>query len=46
MIRFIEERKNNWERLEDLLSILDAASLRGLSKMANSANSIVAPLLI
>lgn len=33
MIRFIEERKNNWERLEDLLSILDAASLRGLSKM-------------
>lgn len=33
MIRFIEERKNNWERLEDLLAILDAASLRGLSKM-------------
>lgn len=33
MNRFIEERKNNWERLEDLLKILEAASLRGLSKM-------------
>jgi uncharacterized membrane protein SpoIIM required for sporulation len=33
MIKFIEERKSNWERLEDLLSILDAASWRGLSKM-------------
>jgi uncharacterized membrane protein SpoIIM required for sporulation len=33
MNRFINERKNNWQRLEDLLSILDASSLRGLSKM-------------
>ena len=32
MDRFIEQKKNNWERLEDLLAILDAASLRGLSK--------------
>lgn len=33
MNRFIEERKNNWERLEDLLKILESASLRGLTKM-------------
>lgn len=33
MSRFTDDRKNNWERLEDLLSILDASSLRGLSKM-------------
>ncbi len=33
MNRFAGDRKNNWERLEDLLSILDASSLRGLSKM-------------
>jgi len=32
MSRFINERKNNWQRLEDLLSILDASSLRGLSR--------------
>lgn len=30
--RFINERKNNWERLEDLLGLLDAASLRRLSR--------------
>ncbi|MDQ3751155.1 MAG: stage II sporulation protein M [Acidobacteriota bacterium] len=33
MNRFVGERKNNWQRLEDLLSILDASSLRGLSRM-------------
>lgn len=33
MNRFINERKNNWERLEDLLKILETSSLRGLSKM-------------
>nr|MBA4186152.1 stage II sporulation protein M [Acidobacteriota bacterium] len=33
MNRFAGDRKNNWERLEDLLSILDASSLRGLSRM-------------
>ena len=33
MNRFINERKNNWQRLEDLLSILEVSSLRGLSKM-------------
>ncbi|MCW5960509.1 MAG: stage II sporulation protein M [Pyrinomonadaceae bacterium] len=33
MIKFIEEKKNNWERLEDLLAILDSSSLRGLTKM-------------
>ena len=32
MNRFINERKNNWQRLEDLLSILDVSSLRGLSR--------------
>ena len=32
MSRFINERKNNWQRLEDLLSILDVSSLRGLSR--------------
>lgn len=30
---FINERKNNWERLEDLLSIIETSSIRGLSKM-------------
>ncbi len=30
---FIVERKNNWERLENLLSILETSSLKGLSKM-------------
>ncbi len=33
MNRFITERKNNWERLEDLLSILETSSLKGLSRM-------------
>jgi uncharacterized membrane protein SpoIIM required for sporulation len=33
MNRFITERKNNWERLEDLLSIIETSSLRGLSKI-------------
>ena len=32
MSRFINERKNNWQRLEDLLSILEAASLKRLSR--------------
>ncbi|CAN5436653.1 stage II sporulation protein M [soil metagenome] len=33
MNRFIDERKDNWQRLEDLLSMLEFSSLRGLSKM-------------
>ena len=33
MNRFINERKDNWQRLEDLLAILDASSLRGLSRL-------------
>ncbi len=33
MNRFVGERKNNWQRLEDLLTILDHSSLRGLSRM-------------
>ncbi len=33
MNRFIDDRKNNWERLEDLLSILETSSLRGLSRL-------------
>jgi uncharacterized membrane protein SpoIIM required for sporulation len=32
MSRFINDRKNHWQRLEDLLSILDASSLRRLSR--------------
>src|SRR5688500_7321185 len=32
MSRFVNERKNNWQRLEDLLSILETSSLRGLSR--------------
>lgn len=32
MSRFVNERKNNWQRLEDLLVVLDASSLRGLSR--------------
>lgn len=32
MSRFINDRKNNWERLEDLLSMIEGASLRGLSR--------------
>ena len=30
--RFINERKNNWQRLEDLLGLLNRASLRGLHR--------------
>ena len=33
MNRFINERKDNWQRLEDLLSMLKGTSLRGLSRM-------------
>ena len=33
MNRFIDERKDNWQRLEDLLGLLQGSSLRGLSKM-------------
>jgi uncharacterized membrane protein SpoIIM required for sporulation len=32
MNRFINERKNNWERLENLLSVLDKSSIRGLPR--------------
>ncbi len=32
MNRFINERKDNWERLEDLLSILETSPLRGLPR--------------
>ena len=30
--RFINQRKNNWQRLEDLLQLLDTASLRRLRR--------------
>src|SRR6267378_2566952 len=30
--RFINERKNNWQRLEDLLGLLNRASLVGLQR--------------
>jgi uncharacterized membrane protein SpoIIM required for sporulation len=33
MNRFIDERKDNWQRLEDLLGLLQGVSLRGLSKL-------------
>ena len=33
MNRFLEQHKDNWKRLEDLLSMLSGTSLRGLSKM-------------
>jgi uncharacterized membrane protein SpoIIM required for sporulation len=33
MNRFIDERKDNWQRLEDLLGLLQGTSLRGLSKL-------------
>jgi uncharacterized membrane protein SpoIIM required for sporulation len=33
MSRVVNERKKNWQRLEDLLSILETSSLRGLSRM-------------
>lgn len=32
MSRFVNERKNNWQRLEDLLSMVEHSPLRGLSK--------------
>ena len=32
MNRFINERKDNWERLEDLLKILDTSPIRGLPR--------------
>lgn len=32
MNRFIDERKNNWQRLEDLLEMLRGSSLKNLSK--------------
>jgi uncharacterized membrane protein SpoIIM required for sporulation len=33
MNRFIDERKDNWRRLEDLLGLLRGTSLRGLSRI-------------
>ena len=33
MNRFISDHKDNWQRLEDLLSILETSSIKGLSKM-------------
>ena len=33
MNRFLEQHKDNWQRLEDLLSMLKGSNLRGLSKM-------------
>jgi uncharacterized membrane protein SpoIIM required for sporulation len=33
MNRFIDEKKDNWQRLEDLLGLLGASSLRGLSRV-------------
>ena len=33
MNRFIDERKDNWRRLEDLLGLLHGTSLKGLSKI-------------
>ena len=32
MNRFINERKNNWQRLEELLAVLETSSIRGLSR--------------
>lgn len=32
MSRFIDTHKNNWQRLEDLLTLTDLSSLKGLSK--------------
>ncbi len=32
MSRFVNDRKDNWQRLEDLLLLADMSSLRGLSK--------------
>ena len=33
MNRFIDDRKDNWQRLEDLLGMLRGSSLRGLSRL-------------
>ena len=33
MNRFISDHKDNWQRLEDLLAILETSSIKGLSKM-------------
>jgi uncharacterized membrane protein SpoIIM required for sporulation len=33
MNRFLDQNKDNWQRLEDLLSMLRGTSLRGLSRM-------------
>jgi uncharacterized membrane protein SpoIIM required for sporulation len=33
MNRFIDERKNNWQQLENLLAILETSTLRGLSRL-------------
>ncbi len=33
MNRFLEEKKDNWQRLEDLLSMLSGSNLRGLSRV-------------
>lgn len=33
MNRFIDERKDNWQRLEDLLTLLQGTSLKNLSKV-------------
>lgn len=33
MNRFLEEKKDNWQRLEDLLTMLRGSSLRGLSRV-------------
>ncbi|MGI8811590.1 MAG: stage II sporulation protein M [Pyrinomonadaceae bacterium] len=33
MNKFIDERKDNWQRLEDLLGLLRGSGLRGLDKM-------------
>lgn len=30
--KFINKRKNNWQRLEDLLSLVESATLRGLNR--------------
>lgn len=32
MSRFVNERKNNWQRLEDLLALIDTSALQRLSK--------------
>lgn len=33
MNKFVDDRKDNWKRLEDLLGMLHGSSLRGLSKL-------------